>query len=121
MLSTSEKLIILNRLQLLSAKKKRGSPQALEYADQNIIIPMQGMVQSLNVSVAAALILFEAQRQRDSAGLYNRNMLSEEIKHPMYFEGCHPIIARQCKQKTYLTLLLMKTAKLLLMNSFGRR
>ncbi|TMP74212.1 tRNA (guanosine(18)-2'-O)-methyltransferase TrmH [Pseudoalteromonas sp. S1608] len=85
---------------IIVGQEKTGiSPQALEYADQNIIIPMQGMVQSLNVSVAAALILFEAQRQRDLAGLYNRNMLSEEIKHPMYFEGCHPIIARQCKQK----------------------
>jgi tRNA (guanosine-2'-O-)-methyltransferase len=26
-------------------------------------------------------------------------MLSPEIKHPLYFEGCHPIIARQCKLK----------------------
>ncbi|WP_409424062.1 tRNA (guanosine(18)-2'-O)-methyltransferase TrmH [Pseudoalteromonas sp. RW-H-Ap-1] len=85
---------------IIVGQEKTGiSPQALEYADQNIIIPMQGMVQSLNVSVAAALILFEAQRQRDLAGLYNRNMLSDEIKHPMYFEGYHPIIARQCKQK----------------------
>jgi len=85
---------------IIVGQEKTGiSEKALEYADQNIIIPMQGMVQSLNVSVAAALILFEAQRQRELAGLYNRNMLSEEIKHPMYFEGCRPIIARQCKQK----------------------
>ena len=85
---------------IIVGQEKTGiSEKALEYADQNIIIPMQGMVQSLNVSVAAALILFEAQRQRELAGLYNRNMLSEEIKHPMNFEGCHPIIARQCKQK----------------------
>ena len=60
---------------------------------------MLGMVQSLNVSVAAALILFEAQRQREIAGLYNRDMLSESIKHPLYFEGCHPVIAKQCRQK----------------------
>lgn len=85
---------------IIVGQEKTGiSEQALKHADQNIIIPMQGMVQSLNVSVAAALILFEAQRQRELAGLYSRNMLSDEIKHPIYFEGCHPIIARQCKLK----------------------
>jgi tRNA (guanosine-2'-O-)-methyltransferase len=33
---------------------------------------MIGMVQSLNVSVASALILYEAQRQRQNAGMYQR-------------------------------------------------
>ena len=32
--------------------------------DQSIFIPMRGMVQSLNVSVAASILLFEAVRQR---------------------------------------------------------
>ena len=31
---------------------------------QNIIIPMQGVIDSMNVSVAAAILLFEAKRQR---------------------------------------------------------
>ena len=75
------------------------SPRALEHADKHIIIPMQGMVQSLNVSVAAALILFEAQRQREVAGLYDRNMLDAKVKHRILFEGCHPIIAEQCREK----------------------
>ena len=34
-------------------------------ATQNINIPMQGAIDSMNVSVAAAIILFEAKRQRD--------------------------------------------------------
>ena len=34
-------------------------------ATQNIIIPMQGEIDSMNVSVAAAIVLFEAKRQRD--------------------------------------------------------
>ncbi len=34
-------------------------------ATQNIIIPMQGALDSMNVSVAAAIILFEAKRQRN--------------------------------------------------------
>ncbi|NHH88828.1 tRNA (guanosine(18)-2'-O)-methyltransferase TrmH [Pseudoalteromonas sp. MB47] len=75
------------------------SPRALAHADKNIIIPMQGMVQSLNVSVAAALILFEAQRQREEASLYNRDMLDAKVKHRILFEGCHPIIAEQCREK----------------------
>lgn len=41
-----------------------------------IYIPMQGMVQSLNVSVAAAIILYEAFRQRNEAGYYGRPSLS---------------------------------------------
>nr|WP_317632379.1 RNA methyltransferase [uncultured Flavobacterium sp.] len=32
---------------------------------QNIIIPMEGEIDSMNVSVAAAILLFEAKRQRD--------------------------------------------------------
>lgn len=34
-------------------------------ATQNIIIPMQGEIDSMNVSVAAAVLIFEAKRQRD--------------------------------------------------------
>ena len=86
---------------IIVGQEKTGiSPQALAHADKNIIIPMQGMAQSLNVSVAAALILFEAQNQRLQAGLYERTMLDESIKHKMLFEGCNPIIAQKCKEKS---------------------
>ena len=36
-----------------------------EEATQNIIIPMQGEIDSMNVSVAAAKLIFEAKRQRE--------------------------------------------------------
>lgn len=36
----------------------------LESATQNIIIPMQGEIDSMNVSVAAGILVFEAKRQR---------------------------------------------------------
>ena len=35
-----------------------------DHATQNIIIPMQGAIDSMNVSVAAAILIFEAKRQR---------------------------------------------------------
>jgi len=48
------------------------SEEALAMADHNVYIPMFGMIQSLNVSVAAAVILYEVCRQRIAAGMYPR-------------------------------------------------
>lgn len=47
-------------------------------ADKTIYIPMHGMIQSLNVSVAAAVCLYEAQRQRLEKGLYNSSELTDD-------------------------------------------
>lgn len=67
---------------LLGAERFGVSQEAAAAADGNIVIPMMGMVQSLNVSVAAATILFEAQRQRLAAGLYDTPQLTgEELGH----------------------------------------
>lgn len=41
------------------------SQEWLDNSTQNIIIPMQGEIDSMNVSVAAGIIIFEAKRQRD--------------------------------------------------------
>lgn len=41
------------------------SNEWLKNATQNIIIPMQGQIDSLNVSVSAAILIFEAKRQRN--------------------------------------------------------
>ncbi|GAB4174998.1 MAG: tRNA (guanosine(18)-2'-O)-methyltransferase TrmH [Calditrichia bacterium] len=47
-------------------------------ADKKVYIPQVGLVQSLNVSVATAVILYEAFRQRWESGLYNKISLPEE-------------------------------------------
>ncbi len=46
------------------------SAAALKYSDGNFIIPQMGMVQSLNISVACAICLYEGLRQRQAAGYY---------------------------------------------------
>jgi tRNA (guanosine-2'-O-)-methyltransferase len=45
------------------------SKELLAYCDGNFIIPMNGMLPSLNVSVSAAISLYEAFRQRRSTDL----------------------------------------------------
>ena len=52
---------------------------SIKYADKKVIIPMQGMSQSLNVSVANAVILYEAQRQRALKGMYDTPSLPKEL------------------------------------------
>jgi tRNA (guanosine-2'-O-)-methyltransferase len=46
------------------------TPDAATLADDTVYIPMMGMVESLNVSVACAVALYEAMRQRRAAGSY---------------------------------------------------
>lgn len=63
---------------LLFGNEHRGvSPEAVERADGAIYIPMMGMVESLNISVACAVTLYEAQRQRAAAGMYAEARLGE--------------------------------------------
>jgi tRNA (guanosine-2'-O-)-methyltransferase len=74
------------------------APEALEHATMRVSIPMQGLVESLNVSVAAAVILFEARRQREAAGQYAgpSRLDSREYDHTL-FEWAYPRIARRCR------------------------
>lgn len=54
------------------------SDEAAAQADGSVMIPMLGMIQSLNVSVACAVSLFEAARQRIATGAYDRPRLSDD-------------------------------------------
>jgi len=84
---------------LLGQEKYGATEQAIACADQDIVIPMVGMVQSLNVSVAAALVLYEAQRQRQAAGMYDTPVLEEQERQRILFEGGYPRLAHLCRQK----------------------
>ncbi|MGS2719367.1 tRNA (guanosine(18)-2'-O)-methyltransferase TrmH [Paraglaciecola aestuariivivens] len=84
---------------ILGQEKHGATQEAIELADQDIIVPMVGMVQSLNVSVAAALILYEAQRQRQIAGMYDSQQLSEQACQKVLFEGGFPKLKDLCQRK----------------------
>jgi len=54
------------------------SDDALSFADKVVRIPMLGMVQSLNLSVSVAVILYEALRQRAAKGYFDKARLPAE-------------------------------------------
>ncbi len=64
------------------------SSDAEKLADERIMIPMFGMVQSLNVSVAAAIILYEAARQRIEKGKYDKSQLDETELERLIEQWC---------------------------------
>ncbi|MCV2886191.1 tRNA (guanosine(18)-2'-O)-methyltransferase TrmH [Aestuariibacter sp. AA17] len=84
---------------ILGQEKYGATDVAIEQADQDIVIPMVGMVQSLNVSVAAALILYEAQRQRQQANMYDKQNVSEAECQRILFEGGFPKLRKMCDIK----------------------
>jgi tRNA (guanosine-2'-O-)-methyltransferase len=75
------------------------SNRALELVDAMVTIPMVGMVRSLNVSVAAALLLYEAQRQREGAGMYAESRLAGKEFDRVLFEWAYPDFARRFRER----------------------
>ena len=80
---------------LLGNEKAGVSVPAAQHADHHIVIPMLGMVRSLNVSVAAAVILFEAQRQRRESGFYKIARLHPDSIARKAFSWLYPKEARR--------------------------
>ncbi len=54
------------------------SDEVRALADGNFIIPQMGIIQSLNISVACAVSIYEAYRQKKIAGHYQQTSLSKE-------------------------------------------
>ena len=55
-------------------------------ADGNFIIPQVGIIRSLNISVACAVTLYEAFRQKNIAGHYNRDNMDHVMKQELLKE-----------------------------------
>jgi len=75
------------------------SDELLAHADANFLIPQKGMVQSLNISVACAVTLFELMRQREKADLYSKGFDEKNPRHALeldrmkkiHLEGKKPV------------------------------
>ncbi len=80
---------LTQKVALVFGNEKRGvSPEAEKLADETFYIPMRGMIQSLNVSVAAAVTLYEAQRQRVIKEMYGKSELSQEDLDKLIDKWC---------------------------------
>ena len=80
-------LDLTQRSALVFGNEHRGvSDEAAAKADANFQIPMVGMIQSLNVSVAAAVSLYEALRQRLAHGDLDRPGLPPDHMAVLYEE-----------------------------------
>lgn len=85
---------------IVVGNENRGvSSEMTDLADANILIPMFGMVESLNVSVATAVILFEACRQRLVQGKYPNPEISSTLHDEMIEEWVN-ININQRKQRS---------------------
>ncbi len=91
---------------LMGAELHGVSDEGLRLADAQVSITMMGMAHSLNVSVATALLLFEAMRQREVAGMYEASRLKSDEFERRLFEWAYPSIAasRRARGRTYPAL-----------------
>lgn len=75
--------------------------EALAKSDHQVMIPMLGVTQSLNVSVACAIVLYEALRQRQAAGMYANPPHDEAVFRIQRFEWLHPQVAKFCRDRNF--------------------
>lgn len=75
-------LDLTERVALVFGNEHSGvSEEIRDMADGNFIIPQVGIIRSLNISVACAVTLYEAFRQKKNAGHYDqRKMAGRELE-----------------------------------------
>lgn len=72
---------------LVFGNEHRGvSDELLKYCDVTFRIPQHGMIQSLNVSVAAAVVLYYAEGILRRKGFYNKRQLDDETFNQLFDE-----------------------------------
>ena len=75
------------KIALMFGNEKMGlSQKAIDMADKQITIPMQGIAQSMNISVSAALFIYEITRQRRANGINDYMMDEAQVSQTLdYF------------------------------------
>lgn len=80
-------LNLTNSIALVFGNEQFGlSEEVRKYCDGFFLIPQMGMIESLNISVACAVTLYEAYRQRNMAGMYLENTLMTETKKELMYK-----------------------------------
>ena len=70
---------LTGRIALVFGNEHSGvGEEILSYSDGNFVIPQMGIIQSLNISVACAVTLYEAYRQKKAAGQYEQQGLGPQ-------------------------------------------
>jgi 23S rRNA (guanosine2251-2'-O)-methyltransferase len=64
----SDRVVAGRKIVVLGAEGRGLRPAVLEQVDHRVRIPLAGRVESLNVSAAAAVLLFELRRRRAPSG-----------------------------------------------------
>ena len=71
---------LTQRMALVFGNEHSGvSEEIRSLADGNFIIPQSGIIRSLNISVACAVTLYEAYRQKALAGHYDKAKLNGDV------------------------------------------
>ncbi len=80
-------LDLTKRVALVFGNEHTGvSDEVKQFSDLNFVIPMYGMIPSLNVSVAVAVSLYEGLRQREKKGKYQKsNVTKKELKEKLNY------------------------------------
>lgn len=74
---------------IVMGNEHRGvSEEFQKLCDSTYYIPMRGMIQSLNVSVATAVSLYEVQRQRNLKGMYEKSLMPESELENLIDKWC---------------------------------
>lgn len=88
------------KIAMLFGNEKDGlSQQAMDMADKRVTIPMQGIAQSMNISVSAALFIYEVTRQRRASGIDAYMMDDEQALETLdYFVEMQNFFSRRNKR-----------------------
>lgn len=91
-------LAMTQSIALVFGNEHRGmSEDALRLVDGNFVIPQSGLTKSLNISVACAVSLYEAKRQRLEKGMYGNSF---EESNPFHMELFEKYVANSKPRKT---------------------